>query len=471
MKKYIKILLTTIISISLIFTNIDKLSAASASISVSSNKSQVVVGDTVTVTIKVSSSQVLGTWRWSLDYNSSKFKLTSGDNPTVGYGDGKIKTKTYTYKFKAIATGSSSIGVKSAEVLSWSESNLSVSKSSKTIKVITQSEYKSSLSKNNNLSSLTVNGLTLSPTFKSDITEYKAQASANTTSIKISAKLADTKADLSGTGTFNVSEGENKFTITVTAQNGSIKKYVVIVNVTDPSPIKVTIDDKDYVVVKRESNLESPENYEKTTVEINGQIVPGFYSEVNMYTLVGLKNTDGETSLFIYDKDNNKYTKYKEALLDKVKLFPLKMDITIDNYISSTTIIDNIEFESLKMSNSNYSIIHGKDLDNGEIDYYIYDSKNNTLIKYTNEFIKPYKEKIKKYQQMLYILIGETIFIILILIGILINKIHTNKKRKKLLEKKKEEYKKHKQKKLEEIKEVKEIKEIEVDKPKSKKKN
>jgi len=460
MKKYLKILISSFVSVLLLFTNLENVYAASATISVSSNKSTVLVGDTVTVTVKISSKELLGSWRWTLDYNSSKFKLTSGDSTVADAGDGKIKSKTYTYKLKAIATGTSSITVKSASALTWSEKTLSVSKGSKSIKAITQSEYKASLSKNNNLSSLSIEGLTLSPTFKSDVTEYKVTANANTTSVKIKAKVADSKSDLTGTGTFNVSEGENKFVISVTAQNGSVKKYTVIVNVTDPNPIKVTIDNIDYVVVKRESNLERPENYEKITVKINDQTVPGFHNEINDFTLIGLKNSDGETNLFIYNEKDNTFNKYIEATLDQIKLYPLKMDKQLDNYYLSKTTIDNIEFESLNMTGSNYSIIHGKDLDDGKDYYYIYDSDNKTLIKYTDDFIKPYKEKIKKYEKLVSILIVETIFIILVLIGILINRIRINKKRKKLLEKKKQEYIKHKQKKLEEIKE----------KPQSKKK-
>ena len=109
MKKYLKLLISSILSILLLFTNLDSIYAASATISVSSNKSTVLVGDTVTVTVKISSKELLGSWRWTLDYNSSKFKLTSGDSTVADAGDGKIKSKTYTYKLKAIATGTSSI--------------------------------------------------------------------------------------------------------------------------------------------------------------------------------------------------------------------------------------------------------------------------------------------------------------------------------------------------------------------------
>lgn len=454
-----KILIGIFITLFTLFISLENVLAASATISVSANKSQVIVGDTVTVTVKVSSSQLLGSWRWSLDYNSSKFKLTSGSNPTVGYGDGKLKSKSYTYKFKAIATGSSSIGVKSTDLLDWSEKTLSVSKNSKTIKTITQSEYKATLSKNNNLSSLSIDGLTLSPTFKNSITEYKAQASANTTSIKINAKLEDSKSDLEGTGTFKVSEGENKFVITVTAQNGSTKKYTVVVNVTDPNPIEVNVNDKKYVVVKRESNLTIPDDYEKKEITINEQKVPGFYNEVTKFTLVGLKDENGDIDLFIYDENNNEYTLYEEALLDKVKLYPLPMDKNIENYSKSETNIGGIKFDSLKMQNSIYSIIHAIDLDSGEKDYYIYDSKTNTLITYNDENIKPYQEKIEKYKKILFILIIETIFIFLVLIGILINKVKRVKKLKlkqeELRKRKEESIKRHREKKEKEIKEEK----------------
>ncbi len=430
-----KIIIALLIGLFMSFISFNKVYAASAKISVSSNKNQVIVGDTITVTVKVSSSELLGSWRWTIDYNSSKFKLSSGDSTVADAGDGKLKSKTYTYKFKAIATGSSTVGVKNVDVLTWSEKNLSVTKNSKTIKVITQSDYQASLSKNNYLSSLSIGDLTLSPTFKKDVTEYTVNANANTTSIKISAKAEDSKSDVDGTGTFNVSEGDNKFIITVTAQNGSVKKYIVIVSVTDPNPIKITIDDKEYVVVKRESNLEAPDNYDKKELTINNQKVPGFYNEVTDYTLIGLKDENGDTNLFIYDEEMYKFYKYDEANLDKIKLYPLKMNLVLDEYISTSVEIDNVIFEALKRENSEYYIIHGKDLDSGNEDYYTYDSKTNTIIRYTDEEVRPYKESIKKYTKLLSILIVETILIILVLIGILINKVSKDKKKREKLEK------------------------------------
>ena len=447
MNKIIRKAIGVILLSIMIFISTDRIYAAGASISVSSNKSQVIVGDTVTVTVRISSSQALGSWKWTPDYNTSKFKLISGDTSVADFGDGKIKAKSYTYKFKAIATGSSTITVKGVDVYNWSEKNLSVSKGSKTIKIITHSDYVASLSKNNNLSALSVNGLTLNPSFNKNTTSYKVNATANTTSVKISAKAEDSRSDVDGTGTFKVSEGDNKFVITVTAQNGSTKKYTIIISVVDPNPIKVTIDDKEYVIVKRESNLEAPDNYEKKEITINNQKIPAFYNETNKYTLVGLKDEEGDTSLFIYDELMNKYTKYTEVELDKIKLMPLKMDLLIRDYTKSTVTIDETEFEALRRANSDYAIIHATNIENGVTDYYTYDTKTNSLVRYTDEEIKPFIATINKYKKLVTILIVETIFIILVLIGILIDKVHKNKIRKEKIEeyrRKKEEYRKQK---------------------------
>lgn len=431
MNKLIKKLSLVILIFVMIFTNVASLFAATATISVSSSNS-VIIGNTFNVTVKISSSAALGSWDYFISYDTSKFKLVSGKEHVAEWVSNKTtKSKSYTYKFKALSTGSGKITVKVNELNDYNESSMKTTINSKTIKVISQSEHKASLSKNNNLSSLSIDGLTLSPTFSSSVTEYKAEAKSNTQSIKINAKLQDSKADLSGNGTFNVSEGENKFTITVTAQNGSIKKYNIVVNVIDPNPISVNIDNEEYIIVKRESNLEKPENFEKKDIKISDQIVPGFYSDTNKLTLVGLKNNDGKTFLYIYDDVNNTYSEYKEINLNKIKIYPLKIDKQIENYIKDTTIINEYSFESLKINNdSAYSIIHAKNLENGEDDYYIYDSKTNTIIRYNEENLKPYKEKIENYKKMFYILIGETFIIFLILIGILISKISKNKKRK-----------------------------------------
>ncbi len=427
MKKILKTL--SILIVSLLFTiTVD---AATAKITVSTSKSQVVVGNTFTVTTKISGSG-LGSWQWTLNYDTKKFKLVSGGN-VFFFSESGENQKSKTWTLKAIAKGSGTISVKAAGAFAYKdESTMKVTTNSKTVKVITQAELEASYSKDNNLKSLSVEGLKLEPEFNKDTTDYKVTAESNTTEIKINATKSDSKADLSGTGTFKVTEGENKFTITVEAENGSIKKYNITVNVTDPNPITVKINDKDYTVVKRESNLTKPEDYEKTEITINESKVPAFYNEVNNFTLVGLKDENGDISLFLYDKETNTFSEYKEIKLDQIKLYPLSIDKEIDNYKLTKIKINDIEFDALMLDNSDYAVIHAQNMNNGSSDYYTYDTKTNTVIRYTDETLKPLKDKITKYEKMIILLCGETLLVFFILICILIAKIRNNKKRKKI---------------------------------------
>ena len=229
MNRIIKRLSLFLFGIILSFTSISPLYAASASISVSSSASKVVVGNTFSVTIKVSSSSALGAWEFTPSYDKGRFKLVSGETTVADVANnGSTKSKSYSYKFKAIASGSGTISVKSYGVIDWNKKTMSVSVSSRTISVITQSELEASYSKNNNLKSLSIDGLKLSPSFNKNTTKYTAEASSNTTKINIKASVEDSRSRLSGTGSKSVVEGENKFNITVTAENGSSKTYTII---------------------------------------------------------------------------------------------------------------------------------------------------------------------------------------------------------------------------------------------------
>ena len=435
MKKGLKKLFGLTFGILLLFSNIVNVNAASgtASFTVSSSTSKVVIGNTFSVTVKISSSKKLGAWKWIIGYDSKKLKLVSGSNPYTGdFTD----SKSITYKFKAIGTGSSSVYVKYAEATDYNYNDLTPSKGSKTITVITQAQLEASYSKDNNLKSLSVDGFKLSPTFSKDVTEYRVEAGANATSVKINASKNDSRASVSGTGVHEVSEGENKFNVIVTAENGKTKTYTVIVNVKDPNPINIKIDDKNLVVVKREKNLEAPEGFTKTKVTISEQEVPGFYNEVNKFTLVGLKDDEGNIKLYIYDKENDSYSEYQESKLEEMKLYPLTIDKAFDDIYNKEIIeIDGVKFEALKIKNSLYSIIHAKDLNTGESNYYKYDSKTNTIIRYTDEDTKPLEEKLDEYEKITKLLAVETVFVIFILICLLIGRIRRNSKRKKMLKK------------------------------------
>ena len=204
------------ITFTMFFVNIIVVNAASAHISVYSSASRVVVGNTFTVTVTVSSSEALGSWEYVIDYDSSVVKYVSGSYSVADFGNGSQTSASYSYTFKAIASGNGYIGVKSYNGYAWSEEKFSMSAGSTSVKVISQEELEASYSKDNNLSSLSVNGSTISPEFNPDIIEYTAKVDSNTEKVVINATTNDSRATLTGTGEFEVSEGEESSNNNVT---------------------------------------------------------------------------------------------------------------------------------------------------------------------------------------------------------------------------------------------------------------
>jgi M6 family metalloprotease-like protein len=83
-------------------------------------------------------------------------------------------------------------------------------------------------SSNANLSELTVTPGTLDPTFNTAITNYSVNVPHSVSSITIKCVAEDAKATISGDGDKSLAVGNNDFTITVTAEDGSaMKEYFV----------------------------------------------------------------------------------------------------------------------------------------------------------------------------------------------------------------------------------------------------
>lgn len=442
MKKKIGYLLITFM---MLMFNITSLNASSINFKTSASTSKVVIGKTFNVTVKLSSSAILGSWEYVIDYNSSVLSLVSGDRSVVGYGKGNQKTVSYNYTFKAISSGSSNISVKSYSAFDWDEHVMGTSVSGTSVKVITQAELEASYSKDNNLSSLSIDGFALTPEFNKDVLEYKATLNPNTTSINISGGASDRKASISGLGSHEVTEGENKFEIVVTAENGSTKTYTIIAEVVDPNPIKIkTKDGKELTIVKRSSIITPPENYEESKITINEVEVPSYVNQTNNLVLIPLKDEKGEISFYVYNDKENSYTKYSELRTNNLILYILlPEEETKYGYNKSTIKINDQEITGyVYKNNSNFAIIYAKDIETGKDGYYMYDKKNNSAISYNGELIEDLNKEIDKYKIVIMALLGESFIFFLIFIILMIKKIKkNNRKKEKFFEEEKDDSK------------------------------
>lgn len=98
------------------------------------------------------------------------------------------------------------------------------------------------------LSSLKINGYTLSPKFSSNVYEYKINVlDPNITNLDISAVANDENAKVEITGNTNLIKGENVITITVTSEDGK-EKVVYQIMVNKDSDVLVTTNKKDMII-------------------------------------------------------------------------------------------------------------------------------------------------------------------------------------------------------------------------------
>lgn len=391
-----------------------------------------VVGNQITVNVKLSAGE---SWQMILDYDSSFLKLVSGGgeaggvnmvNTSVGNG-----SRSYSFRFQTLKTGKTNVSISSYDVVDDNGADISCSISSKTISIITQAELEASYSKNNDLKSLVVDGFEITPAFDKNVYDYNVTVPENTTEVDVKATPADNRSTITGEGKLAVELGTNKFEIIVKAQNGDEKKYTLTVDVKDSNPIEVNVDNKKYTVVKISKNLPKPNGYTETTVKIEDYDVPAYKSDITKLTLVGLKDSEGDINLFIYD--NGKYEKYIDLNLGSINIYVKDGLEKLKGYTKGICSIKDNEIDCLyKKKSDRYKIIYGVNVESNEEGYFLYDSKDKALIKYDMSAAESLNEKI---DILTYVSIGlaATTFISLIL---LIN--ISSKKGKKKINKEKD---------------------------------
>ena len=91
---------------------------------------------------------------------------------------------------------------------------------------------------NNRLKSLSVEGYTFTPTFSLYTTEYDLIVENNVSKVTVKADALADNASVSGTGEHNLSVGNNKIVISVTAENGDVEEYTINIvrKATDSEP-------------------------------------------------------------------------------------------------------------------------------------------------------------------------------------------------------------------------------------------
>ncbi|MDW7651462.1 MAG: cadherin-like beta sandwich domain-containing protein [Bacillota bacterium] len=279
--------------------------AASASLT---GPGTVRAGDTITLTFSLSGTGILG-GSGTLSYDSSQLTLTGtsrkiaspwvvepNGNKLVFYDNNltspiNSKKAIFTATFKvsnSVATGTkitvSSTGTTATD--GKADANIGTVSYSTTIAA--------PLSKNANLSAMTVSNATLSPAFSTSRTSYTTTVPYSVKSLNVTATKEDPGAKVSISGT-SLSVGKNTVSVKVTAASGATKTYTITAT-REQDPNYVPSNDANLESISIDNGILSPE----FSVEHTGYIVYLPY-EITSFTASGkavdakVKSVTGET--------------------------------------------------------------------------------------------------------------------------------------------------------------------------------
>lgn len=92
-------------------------------------------------------------------------------------------------------------------------------------------------SPNNKLSSISVDGFAITPSFNRDTSVYDVTVNTSVNSVVIQASAIDSTAQISGTGTISLNGDLTEVMIQVTAQNGAVREYMVRITRSASGPV------------------------------------------------------------------------------------------------------------------------------------------------------------------------------------------------------------------------------------------
>ncbi|MBR4725886.1 MAG: cadherin-like beta sandwich domain-containing protein [Lachnospiraceae bacterium] len=212
-------------------------SASSCKIVFSASQQEVKVDEELTVELTIEGDVVPGIFEGYISYDPEILEYVSGPECIAG-GEGTLRisdmgydyttlARSYSMRFKALQMGSCEFSMRGNPEIYEADLGFLMSVSSKKLTVnVTASKRASS---DASLGLIRVNPGELEPAFSSTVYEYNVHVPNDVTEIYVSAPANDTDASVKIEGGSSLSVGQNRILIIVTAQDGTIGKYVIYV--------------------------------------------------------------------------------------------------------------------------------------------------------------------------------------------------------------------------------------------------
>ena len=274
------------------------------------------------------------------------------------------------------------------------------------------------------LSSLSLEGITMTPPFDPPVFEYSATVSRDVESVTVNAESTNLHATISVEGNEWLDTGENVVSIHVLAQDGiRWHEYRIFVNrqesyIPEGSGF-VDAYGVTYTFLTFPANINLPEGFLQTTKSINGYTVPVFAKDGVASVLVYVYNGTDDPSFYFYNPVTGIASPYAPGTtvvtvgqVLTAESIPSNVSVPA-GFREDTVVIDGVEMSGFTNSDGTF-ISYFRD-DSGNYGFYMYDSSSGRF--YLMKTVERSSERV--YRDLFYVfLITSVIQSIIIVIAV-----------------------------------------------------
>lgn len=406
-------------------------------ISVSAGQGSVSVGKTVAFSITVPSGSEA--WTYSVSW-SGNLTLESGDTAPMGFeGD----SRTNQLVFRANSTGTGSVWISAGSYCIAGVDYDASGSASVTIVAADKPDDSEpapaptpsgggsstgnnpgvSLSSNSALSSLTVSAGTLTPAFDPAITEYTLSLPSQSDRLTITANPSDSRATVQGDGDISLQDGETSLSVVVTAEDGSAKTYTITVQVAQAPTLFLDYNGQRLGVVKDVSQVTPPAGFAPAEpITYSGDTLPIWTDVSGKRTLVYLM--DEKTSaqgFYLFSQTTGVQSPYLPILCGSVTYIYTDIPKELSSVPGLTPATVKAFGQTLNgwtyndASLKDFCVLYLMD-DAGSYGYYTYDSREETLQRFTGAVFTDSGETLAVPMLYVYIAGGAALVLLILLI-------------------------------------------------------
>ena len=407
-------------------------------ISVSAGQGSVSVGKTVAFSITVPSGSEA--WTYSVSY-SANLTLESGDLAPMGFegdsrtnqlvfranstGTGTVSISAGSYCIAGVdydASGSASVTIVAADKPDDSEPAPAPTPSGGGDSS-TGNNPGVSLSSNNALSSLTVSAGTLTPAFDPAITEYTLSLPSRSDRLTITANPSDSRATVQGDGEISLQDGETSLSVVVTAEDGSSKAYSITVQVAQAPTLFLDYNGQRLGVVKDVSQVTPPAGFAPAKpITYSGDTLPIWTDVSGKRTLVYLMDEKSSAQgFYLFSQATGVQSPYLPILCGSVTYIYTDIPKELSSVPGLTPATVKAFGQTLNgwtyndASLKDFCVLYLMD-DAGSYGYYTYDSREETLQRFSGAVFTDSGETLAVPMLYVYIAGGAALVLLILLI-------------------------------------------------------